>query len=248
MGSESRPDDSGLDTLSALQSLLLSTPDVEEFLAEVTRLASRAVEAPTSCGITTASERGPRTVATSDDRAALVDEEQYTEGEGPCLEALRVGKFIEVEDQALDDRWPAYRDHALQLGVRCSISFPLVVQDETVGALNVYGFEQPGIFTEEDRQRTATFAAQAATALAVAMRFAKQAEVSQQLEEALSSRTVIDQAIGVLMGQQRCDAETAFSLLRTHSQNNNLKLRDVASDLITRLTGQPPTEGRGFAR
>jgi hypothetical protein len=122
------PDDGGLDTLSALQSLLLSTPDVEGFLAEVTRLAADAVDAPTSCGVTTASERGPRTVATSDERAALVDEEQYTEGEGPCLEALRVGKFIEVEDQAIDDRWPAYRDHAVRLGVRCSISYPLIVQ------------------------------------------------------------------------------------------------------------------------
>jgi AmiR/NasT family two-component response regulator len=80
------------------------------------------------------------------------------------------------------------------------------------------------------------------------MRFAKQAEVSEQLEQALSSRTVIDQAIGVIMGQQRCDAETAFALLRTHSQNNNLKLRDVAGDLITRLTGQAPTERRGFTR
>jgi GAF domain-containing protein len=159
-----------------------------------------------------------------------------------------VGKFIEVEDQLIDDRWPTYRDSAVELGVRCSLSYPLAVQDRIVGALNVYGFQRPHGFTEEDRQRVATFATQAATALAVAMRFAKQAEISDQLEAALTSRSVIDQAIGVLMGQQRCDAETAFALLRSHSQHNNRKLRDVAIDLITRITGQPPSEGRTFNR
>jgi GAF domain-containing protein len=248
MGDETPTAGGPRDTLSALQSLLLSTPDVEQFLAEVTRLAADSVTSPASVGVTTASESGLRTVAASDERAALVDEEQYGDGEGPCLEALRVGKFIEVEDQLIDDRWPAYRDKAVELGVRCSLSYPLTVQDRVVGALNVYGFERPHGFTEEDRQGVATFATQAATALAVAMRFAKQAEISEQLEVALTSRSVIDQAIGVLMGQQRCDADTAFALLRSHSQNNNRKLRDVAIDLITRITGQPPTEGRTFNR
>lgn len=246
--SEKQPGERQLDTLSALQTLLLSTPSVEDFLAEVTRLAAGAVAVPSSCGVTTTSESGPRTIATSDRRAALVDEEQYSDGEGPCLEALRSGKFIAVEDQAADDRWPTYRDGAVELGVACSLSYPLSVQDQVVGALNVYGFERPHAFSDDDRRRTATFAAQAATALAVAMRFAKQADISRQLEEALTSRTVIDQAIGVLMGQQRCDADTAFALLRTHSQNNNRKLRDVAAELLTRLTGQPPVEGRAFRR
>jgi AmiR/NasT family two-component response regulator len=59
---------------------------------------------------------------------------------------------------------------------------------------------------------------------------------------------VIDQALGILMAQQRCSADEAFALLRTHSQNNNRKLRDVAADLITRVTGQPPVLGRGFER
>ena len=68
------------------------------------------------------------------------------------------------------------------------------------------------------------------------------------MEKALSSRTVIDQAIGILMGEQRCDAGTAFELLRTHSQNNNRKLRDVAIDLVTRVSGRPPVSGNGFQR
>lgn len=67
-----------------------------------------------------------------------------------------------------------------------------------------------------------------------------------QLEHALRSRSVIDQAIGVLMAQEKCTAEAAFDLLRRHSQNSNRKLRDVAADVITRLTGHPPSEPPQF--
>ena len=69
-----------------------------------------------------------------------------------------------------------------------------------------------------------------------------------QLEAALSSRSVIDQAMGVLMAQQRCTAEEAFDLLRAHSQSNQRKIRDIAADLITRVSGQPPAPGTRFTR
>lgn len=240
------PDAGGRDVASALQTLLLSTSNVEDFLAEVSRFAAVAVVPPASVGVTTRYDGRAVTVATSDARAALVDEEQYGAGEGPCLESMRTGRFIEVANQVRDTRWPVYRDQAVALGVRCSLSYPLPVQDRVVGAMNLYGFDQPNGFTGADRERAATFAVQAATALGLAVRFAKQAELADQLEQALTSRTVIDQAIGVLMGQQRCDATTAFQLLRAHSQNNNRKLRDVATDIITRLTGHAPTANRGF--
>lgn len=76
----------------------------------------------------------------------------------------------------------------------------------------------------------------------------QQSALNQQLEEALTNRSVIDQAIGLLMGQQRCAAPEAFDLLRQNSQHNNRKLRDVAADLITRVTGMPPARGSSFVR
>jgi hypothetical protein len=118
-----------------------------------------------------------------------------------------------------------------------------VVEDRTTSALNLYGYDRPNTFSDDDKQRAGIFAAPASTALTLALRFAQHNEVTEQLEAALESRTVIDQAIGVLMAQQRCDADTAFDLLRKHSQNNNRKLRDVAAGLILQVTGRPPVQG-----
>ena len=242
-------DEYGSDSpLSNLHSLLLGGPTVEDFLVQLARLAARVVEPPASCGITTRYGTRPHSIATSDERAALIDEQQYGNGDGPCLESLRTGRVVEVQDQRTDDRWGVYGEHAVRLGVLCSLSFPLVVEDRTTGAMNLYGYDRPNTFSEDDKQRAEVFAAQASTALTLALRFAQHNEVTEQLEAALESRTVIDQAIGVLMAQQRCDADTAFDLLRKHSQNNNRKLRDVAAGLIFQVTGRPPVQGKTFQR
>ena len=240
--------DDGASSLDNLHSLLLSAPTVEEFLAQLARLAARVVEPPASCGILTRYDGAPRTIATSDERAALIDQQQYSNGDGPCLESLRTGQVVEVEDQRTDDRWGGYQEGATALGVKCSLSLPLTVDGQTTGAMNLYGYDRPHAFSASEKQSALTFAAQASTALTLALRFARQSEVTEQLEAALASRSVIDQAIGVLMAQQRCDAGTAFTLLRKHSQNNNRKLRDVAAELITRVSGRPPVQGQAFQR
>ncbi len=235
-------------TFGAVQSLLLSTKTVEDLLAELAKLAAAVVEAPASVGITVHREGQPITAASSDERASQVDETQYEYGEGPCLQALKTGAAVEVTDQRTDDRWPDYGKRAYEQGVRRSLSLPLSVGAAPVGAMNIYGYEQPGAFSDAERAAAEVFAAQASTALTLLIRQVKQTEESEQLEQALSSRTVIDQAVGVLMGQQRCSAEAAFTLLRQHSQNTNRKLREVAAELIERMTGQPPSQPRGFVR
>jgi GAF domain-containing protein len=232
--------------LGSLQSLLLTGPRLEDFLGELARLAADVVQPSASCGITTRYDNRPRTVASSDPRAALIDEEQYAAGAGPCIESLDTGGIVEIDDQEADLRWPSYRKQALDLGVQCSLSLPLVVAGQTVGAMNLYGYDRPHAFDNGERRRAETFAAQASTALALAVRHTEQTELTDQLAQALSSRTLIDQALGILMAQQRCDADDAFELLRRHSQSNNRKLRDVAADLITRVSGKPPAPPQPF--
>jgi GAF domain-containing protein len=232
--------------LGSLQSLLLSGPRLEDFLGELAVLAADVVQPSASCGITTRYDSRPRTVASSDSRAAIIDEEQYGAGAGPCIEALDTGMVVDIADQETDERWPTYRKHAVELGVKCSLSLPLVVSGQTVGAMNLYTYGRPRAFDNGERRRAETFAAQASTALALAVRHTEQTELTDQLAQALSSRTLIDQALGILMAQQRCDADAAFELLRRHSQSNNRKLRDVATDLITRVSGRPPTPARPF--
>lgn len=236
------------DTFIAVHSLLLSTKTIETFLEEVARLAATAIDPPASVGVTMGHDHAPFTVAATDAVANRVDETQYAVGEGPCIETMRTGLLTEVEDQRSDERWGGYAKRAVEHGVRSSLSLPLLVHGEPVGAVNIYSLSRARAFDGPQREHAETFGVHASTALTLMIRHLAREESFQQLEQALTSRTVIDHAIGVLMGQQRCNADEAFALLRRHSQNTNRKLRDVASELVIRVTGQPPAEPRSFQR
>lgn len=240
--------DEFFDVLGSLQTLLLSGSDLESFLTELAKLACAVVEPPASCGITTRYDGRPFTIASSDERAERVDQAQYAAGDGPCLQALRTGQVVHVADQVSDQRWDGYRQAAVSAGVRWVLSSPLGVDGTPMGVLNLYGYAAPHPFEGEQRRKVEIFATRASTALALAVRDSQQRELTGQLEQALQSRSVIDQAIGVLMAQQRCTAETGFDLLRQQSQHSNRKLREVAAEIINRYTSHQPTEPAPFQR
>jgi len=244
--SEVKPDLDFVGSLGVMQSLPLGPDDMESFLEKVAGLAAVAVAGELSCGITVRQDDSPMTVAASDERAALVDEVQYGAGEGPCLEAMVTGKVVHVRDQETDRRWEVYRSAALDRGVRCSLSLPLFVESASAGALNLYDCRGPGTFDATALHRAEVFARQAATALTFALRLRDHERMSDQIVAALRSRSTIDQALGILMVQEQCDADTAFSLLRQHSQATNQKLRDVAARMVERATGHPPSTPSDF--
>ena len=222
-----------------LLNLLIGAPNLDEFLNQVVTLVARVVTPAAACGLTTHRDGQPFTVAHSNELAAQVDEAQYGADEGPCLDALHSGQIVAVDDLATDERWARYRPHALARGVASSLSLPLPVDGQTVGALNLYSTEVRA-FTGPARTHAEAFAGQCSAALTLILRQSAQSRVQQQLAAALASRSVIDQAIGILMGQQRCTATEAFELLRRTSQHRNRKLRDLAGDLITGVSGQAP--------
>lgn len=223
-----------------LVSLLLATHGVNDFLNNLAQVAARSLPTPMSCGITMSRGSGPHTVASSDAVAESVDENQYGEGTGPCLEALRTGTVVAAPDLIAERRWAGYPAYAVACGVRSSLSLPLVSEGQTVGALNLYAGQTHAFDGESVLPQATALAAQGSAVLSVALRQARQTELTEQLREALASRSVIDQAIGIVMGQQRCDSATAFAVLRSASQNRNRKLRDVAVDVVTSASGRPP--------
>lgn len=231
-----------------LQSLLLGVGNIDRVLTELAQVSTTVVTAPVSCGITMRYDGALLTVGSSDSRAELLDETQYRVGGGPCLQSLQDGEIVNVVDTHTEQRWPAYTAVAVGSGLRCSVSLPLTVSGDTFGAMNVYGFEEPDLFGPEPLHQLELFAAQAAGTLRVATRQAKDTTLLAQMEESLRSRTVIDQAMGIIMAQQRCTSSVAFELLRRESQNSRHRLRDVAADLVTRVSGQEPEVGRGFDR
>jgi GAF domain-containing protein len=231
-----------------LQSVVLATDGIESFLQQLSELATGAADQPISCGITSRRDGLPLTVASSDARASGLDETQYATDQGPCLQALATGQTVLIDDVDQETRWPAYLERARSTGLRCSLSLPLNVDHTTIGAMNLYAFAKQGVFTDPVRHRCELFAAQASGALQITIGRIADHELLDQFDQALASRTVIDQAIGILMAEQRCTADQAFVLLRRRSQSAQQKLRDVAADLITRVTGEPPQMGRSFDR
>ena len=233
------------DLIGSLQNLLLSNTDMNTFLEGVAAVACGVVDPPASCGVAILVAGRPTSVATSDSRAAALDEAQFAYGAGPCLDAIASGAPVEVFDQAAEARWADYDARATEIGLRSSLSVPIQAADgRTLGAVNLYGYDRPREFGPEVLQRLNRFADQAAIAIALAQQREELQRLTAQLERALVSRSVIDQAIGVLMAEERCDAEAAFDLLRRHSQNHNRKLRDVAADFIARFTAHRPEDGR----
>jgi GAF domain-containing protein len=228
-----------------LLGLLVESPDLDAFLDKIAHLAADVVDPAAACGITVRRDGQPFSAATSNELAAQVDQLQYDADEGPCLDALRGGTVVQVDDLSREERWDDYRPHALAHGVLGSLSLPLIVDGERLGALNLYSTDRDA-FDGSQRQHAEAFAAQCTAALTLSLRQIHQVQVQQQLAEAMVSTSVIDQAIGILMGQQRCTASVAFDLLRQASQNRNRKLRDVAADIITKVSGEPPQPRRGF--
>ncbi|MFJ3225082.1 GAF and ANTAR domain-containing protein [Streptomyces sp. NPDC086783] len=219
---------------------LLDTDTLEEFLQA---LAESALELSQGegVGVTVEGDGKPVTVVSAGLAAPKLDEKQYGRDDGPCLQALRTGEEVAVVDMLRESRWGDYPAYAAACGVRSSLSLPIAAHTRTAGALNLYG-GPPDAFADKDLTALRFLAAQATGGIAVAQRLADTQEFTAQLQTAMQSRSVIDQALGVIMGQRRCTATEAFDTLRSASQHRNIKLRDLCAELITNVTGGPPTE------
>jgi GAF domain-containing protein len=225
--------------IAELQSLLLGTQDIQEFLQELAALAARRVTAGVSCGITLQPNGRPLTVASSDTLAGQLDEVQYGIDDGPCLHAMRTGQPVRILDTAGEARWSGFSGRAAAQGIRSTLSLPLTADGKHIGALNLYA-TGPEAFGPAETRRAENFAANATGAIALAVRQAASADLTSQLRAALASRAVIDQALGVIMAQERYTHDQAFAVLRSASQNRNTKLRDIAAEIVTSVSGEIP--------
>jgi GAF domain-containing protein len=179
------------------------------------------------------------TAACSDDIAAQVDAAQYELDDGPCLHAMRDGHTVRIEDTAEKAHWPEFEAQAAAHGIRSCLALPLKAEGKPVGALNLYARKALAFGTAQAR-RAENFAESASGLLSLAMRLASDAALIDQLRSSMISRTVIDQAIGIIMAREQCNQARAFAILRSASQNSNVKLRDIASAVVTSITGEPP--------
>src|SRR4051794_22466212 len=151
--------------LAELTELSRSPEPPEEVLRRITVLATRTVAAAASCSVTIESDDEPATVAAANDLAVQLDELQYTNGDGSCLQALRDGETIRVDALAEETRWAGYPQHALDFGVLSSLSIPLPLDGKARGAANLYATVPAGFAGALERGIAEVFAGQVAVTL-----------------------------------------------------------------------------------
>lgn len=221
--------------LSELAGLLMATRSFDELMQQIADLSSRVVPAAATCGITLAQDGHVITVASADALARLLDEQQYELDQGPCLEALSTAAVVSSDDLTRETRWNGYPPRAVAHGIQSIYSSPLLVNSRPIGALNMYALTAHA-FDAYAAATIAQFTALAAATITAAMRHYDEATLTDHLRTALSSRSVIDQAIGIVIGIDHCTPDEAFDVLRTVSQNRNVPLREVAAELVDRTS------------
>jgi GAF domain-containing protein len=192
--------------------------------------------APVEVSVTLIDGDAATTPAATADWPVILDQAQYDNGYGPCLDSARAGQLVRVDDTATDQRWPAVAAAAVKEGLVSSLSVPLPAQRHVVGALNIYT-RQRRVFTDERVQLAEQFASYAGVAIGNTALYLTSANLASQMQEAMSPRAVIEQAKGILMAVSKCDEEQAFAKLVSTSQRSHKKLRDVARELGQQVAG-----------
>jgi GAF domain-containing protein len=213
---------------------LYARPDADSdtVIAELAEHAAVEVPGAGYAGVTvTRNAKHIDTPAATHKWPILLDEIQQRHREGPCLTAAWEEKTIHVADLETDDRFPLYRRDALeQTPIRAIMSFQLFIAGETMGALNVYS-EKTHAFGPDSRQIGLIFAAHFSVAWNAARR-------DEQFKRALASRDTIGQAKGMIMERYRVNPVQAFEVLRKLSQDSNVPLIQIATELIATAQSQ----------
>ena len=214
------------------QELILSSPSTQDSLhalAELTAEFFSTPESPVLCAVTLLRDRKPLCIAFSNEPAHSLEELQYDSG--PCLTAARQQITIEIHDLKADGEWREYAQAAEQFGVQSLVAVPLDLGEEGRAALSLYA-EQPGRFDADAVAMAESHAGLILKPLRLAVRLAAKDEQFTDLLAAMESRTTIDLAVGIVMGQNRCSQDEAFSILRSASSRSNIKLRELAVRIV----------------
>jgi len=209
----------------------LGERDLHAVLGRVAELARQTLPGVAGASVTLIESDRAFTAAFTGQLALDLDETQYQEGFGPCLEVAQSAGTVAVPDMAAETRWPAFARQALAVGVHSSLSVALPLQEAVLGALNIYA-TQPAAFGPDAIEMARTFAGYAAVAIANARLYQSTATLAEDMRRAMETRAVIEQAKGILIANQHCTPEQAFELLIRLSQTTHRKLRDCAADLV----------------
>jgi GAF domain-containing protein len=218
---------------SALSQFFINDGTLGDTLLRVAELACEVSPADMA-GITMMVDGRPRTGVFTDPEAPDIDNAQYDSGRGPCLDAFRDQQVYRINSTEEENRWPEFTKEARAHGIVATLSTPMIARRESLGALNLYSRTAP--FDEAAGDRVMAFARHAAIVLANAQLYWDARELTENMQQAMRSRSAIDQAMGILMADGGRSPDEAFQLLTRASQRENRKLRDIAIEIVSRVT------------
>ncbi|MDQ0734749.1 GAF and ANTAR domain-containing protein [Arthrobacter agilis] len=226
-----------------LQDLVLDSADLERFLNRLAVFAAATFSNETRevfCSVTLLRPKSKSIIASSSDQAKNLDEVQLAYDDGPCLRAAREGQIYVVKDFTTDDRFGAYSAAMLSHGIRSALGVPIALDGHAAAGLNLYA-TAPDSFDPDVMTAADTLGREASQLLRMAVHIAHLTATNHHLTQALSSRTTIDVAAGIIMAQNRCSHDDAMTILKAASSGRNMKLHDVAGAVVASLGQQTPT-------
>jgi GAF domain-containing protein len=225
------------DAVAQLAELSFGNTPLDAMLQRIAELAKRLIPAVAEASVTLVSNDRAGSAAFTGRLALDLDESQYGRGYGPCLEAAVGEQLREITDARTERRWPEYARSAVDRGSLSSMSLPVPVREALHGAINLYAIDAHA-FDDDARDLARVFASYAAVAVHNLHLYESTRDLARNLDLAMQSRAVIEQAKGILMSQRRCDAAEAFNLLAAASQRSNRKVRDIAQGIVDGVAGR----------
>ena len=218
--------------------------DLLDFLHMLTVRTAELAEASV-VGLVLADQHGNlQFMAASREDARLLELFQLQNQEGPCLDAFHTGSpVVNTNLRADTGRWPLFAPHALEAGFRSVHAFPLRLRAHVIGALNVFGADDGARLDPEDIPLVQALADMASIALLQERTIRQGQLLGQQLQAALNSRIVIEQAKGAVAQSRGVSVDEAYAMMRSHARSNNRRLTDVAQAVIANIDNIPDIVG-----
>ena len=238
-------DDTALrDALRDYARRIASTYELGDALYSVTDLSLQVLGCD-GAGISVGDPDGRlRFVTATEQGVVRIEEEQAIAQEGPCFEAYETGELVVTPDLSDEPRWDHYRRTAFEAGFRAVAGVPMLVEDVRIGAMNLY-HAQPHEWSPEELEVAQVLADMASGYIANHRTLAESQRLADQLQKALDSRVVIEQAKSVLAARHHLHIDDAFQHLRTQARSTSRKLHDVAREVVDEHRGSSTNPGIG---
>jgi GAF domain-containing protein len=220
-----------LDVLTRFSRTLASRYDVSDVLYELSDSVVDVLGA-SGAGVSLADEAGRLCFATATDGVvAVLEEVQEATQDGPCRRAFQTNEAVFSSDLRTIEDWPEVRETALRHGLLSVAGIPMALAGSALGSLNIYD-RNVRTWSADDIAAARVFADMATSYIAHASELDRARRVNEQLQTALNSRVIIEQAKGILAGERRISLDEAFNILRQHARNHNARLRAVAHAVV----------------